>query len=113
MRFALLSRRACFRWEGHDAFDVEIVDLRVMSAKREKLPNVHPGEVLEEEFWVETRGVYFSTGEWTVRPLVTYKPNDDLQFTAGAEIYRGPDETLFGVIEDAFSTVFVEAKVSF
>lgn len=51
----------CFWWKGGDAYDVEIVDYHraknqtpgnqsTMPRKTKKLPPIHPGEVLREEF---------------------------------------------------------------
>ncbi len=43
--------RICFRWESGHAYDVEIVDYHSQEGSRmTKLPAVHPGEVLLEEF---------------------------------------------------------------
>lgn len=41
--------RICFTWEDGDAYDVEIVDYH-QESEMERLPNIHPGEVLKEEF---------------------------------------------------------------
>ncbi len=39
-----------FRWEAGNAYDVEIVDYHEEVVMKTKLPPVHPGEVLLEEF---------------------------------------------------------------
>jgi len=63
---------------------------------------------------LEFLGLYnFSTQEVLVRPCVVYNLADALTLKAGWERYAGPDGTLFGNIEDALSTVFVELKASF
>jgi len=41
--------RVCFAWNDGDAYAVEITDYHY-EWTMEKLPNVHPGEVLKEEF---------------------------------------------------------------
>ncbi len=49
LRLTLVSQRICFRWtEGNCSF-VEIVDYH-QEKKMEKLPNIHPGKILIEEF---------------------------------------------------------------
>jgi addiction module HigA family antidote len=42
--------RICLRWEAGNADDVEIVDCHEEVGMTTKLPSVHPGEVLLEEF---------------------------------------------------------------
>jgi addiction module HigA family antidote len=43
--------RLCFTWQGNDACDVEIVDYtRRCASKQMKIPPVHPGEVLWEDY---------------------------------------------------------------
>ena len=42
--------RVCFRFEGGNAYDVELVDYHEEVKRMTKLPPVHPGEVLLEEF---------------------------------------------------------------
>jgi addiction module HigA family antidote len=44
------QRRSCFRWQAGNAYDVEIVDHHEEVGMTTKLPAVHPGEVLLEEF---------------------------------------------------------------
>ncbi len=53
------------------------------------------------------------TEEWFVRPTLVYQVDDALAVTAGAEVYGGPDETLFGMIDETMSAGFVELKASF
>ena len=55
----------------------------------------------------------FTTEEWMVRPQLTYDLADALSLTAGAELYGGPEGTLFGTVKDALSAGFVELKASF
>ena len=42
--------RICFIWKRGDALDVEIVDYHGRQTKMAKLKNIHPGEILLEEF---------------------------------------------------------------
>ena len=44
--------RICFRWKDADAFDVEIsrLPLGATMPRLNKLPPIHPGEILREEF---------------------------------------------------------------
>ena len=48
--------RICFRWQGPDVFDVEIVDYHSRKMKTNKVPPIHPGEILREGF-MKPRGI--------------------------------------------------------
>ncbi len=51
--------------------------------------------------------------EYLIRTSLGKDLYDALSLKAGAEIYAGPDGTLFGSISDALSSGFIELKVSF
>ncbi|MBN2343492.1 MAG: hypothetical protein JXX29_04830 [Deltaproteobacteria bacterium] len=55
----------------------------------------------------------FSTGEWLVYPKIAYKLVDDMTVSVGAELYMGPDDTLFGMIDQLQSAGYAEMKLSF
>jgi hypothetical protein len=55
----------------------------------------------------------FTTQEWLVFPKVGYQFSDSLSTTVGAEIYAGPYDTLFGVIDSRLSAGYAELKMSF
>ncbi len=55
----------------------------------------------------------FTSNEILFRPKLAYQIADALAFTLGAELYSGPDETLFGLVDSTLSSVFVELKASF
>jgi hypothetical protein len=44
---------------------------------------------------------------------MSYDIADALTFTLGAELYSGPDDTLFGLIDSTLNSVFAELKASF
>ncbi len=54
-----------------------------------------------------------TTEEMLLRPMMTYDITDALTFKLGADMYAGPDNTLFGNIDNALSSVFVELGVFF
>ena len=69
---------------------------------------------LQDTLKLEMAGmVNFTTEEVMLRPKVTYDIADALTATAGAEIYLGPEGTLFGTIEQIMSAGFVELRASF
>ena len=71
-------------------------------------------KLLQETLLPEVLGLYnVSTGEWFLRPKLTYLVADGLQVVAGAEIYGGPDDTLFGTIDATMSAGFLEFKAYF
>ncbi len=55
----------------------------------------------------------FSTQEWLLFPKLGYQLSDTLSATMGAEIYAGPYNTLFGVIDSSLSAGYAELKMSF
>ncbi len=70
--------------------------------------------LMHETLSLEVSGmVNFSTWEWLARPKISYDITDALQILFGGEIYGGPDDTLFGMIDQIQSAGYVEAKVSF
>jgi len=71
-------------------------------------------QLLQEALTLELLGFYnLSTGEWLVRPMISYDIADGLSAIVGGEIYGGPDETLFGTIDEIQSAGFVELKAYF
>ena len=69
---------------------------------------------LQDALKLELAGmVNFTTEEVMLRPRVTYDIADALTITAGAEIYLGPDDTLFGMIDQLQSAGFMELRASF
>ena len=57
--------------------------------------------------------VNFTTQEWALFPKAEYKVTDGMSATIGGEIYAGPDETLFGLIDAPLSAGYAELKVAF
>ncbi len=57
--------------------------------------------------------VNFSTKEWLVFPKVGYQLSDSLSTSVGAEIFAGPDGTLFGLIDEQLSAVYAELRYGF
>lgn len=59
-------------------------------------------------------GLYnFTTTEWLLFPKMEYRITDDMTATVGAEIYAGPDETMFGLIDAPLSAGYGELRVAF
>lgn len=57
--------------------------------------------------------VNFTTHEWLVTPRIGYHFSDVLTGYVGAQIFAGPDDTLFGLIDDVLSAGYVELRASF
>lgn len=55
----------------------------------------------------------FSTEEWFVMPEATYIISDALTFCIGAQLFNGPNNTLYGFISDSRNAGFAELKISF
>ena len=71
-------------------------------------------ELLNELLDVEVFGmVNFTSNEAMFRPKMTYDIADALTFSLGAELYSGPDDTLFGLVDSVLRSLFVELQASF
>jgi hypothetical protein len=71
-------------------------------------------KTLYETLSLSALGYYnISTGEWMTLPKITYQITDALQFSAGGQIYGGPDDTLYGMIDEIASAGYIEFKASF
>jgi hypothetical protein len=55
----------------------------------------------------------FSTQEWLLFPKLGYHVSDTVSTTLGAEIYAGPDDTLFGLIDQQLSAGYAELRCDF
>jgi len=91
---------------------------RMLSSQLKKVSHsvsLRPAWKLNHEtLHVEILGLFnLSTEEIFIKPKVTYNLADALTLSMGGEIYNGPDETLFGTIEETLSSFFVELKSSF
>ncbi len=70
--------------------------------------------LLHETLDIEMLGLYnITTEELFMRPKLSYEITDDLTVTVGGDIYTGPNETLFGIIDEQLSALFIELKTSF
>jgi hypothetical protein len=71
-------------------------------------------ELFNQTLSIELLGqINFSTKEVFFKPKLSYDIADDLTVTTGAQIYNGPDDTLYGLMEESNSALFVEVKTSF
>ena len=55
----------------------------------------------------------FTTREWALAPKIGWHISDTLMAYLGAEIFRGPQDTLFGLIQDELSAGYVELRYTF
>ncbi len=71
-------------------------------------------ELMNELLSVEALGlVNFTSGEALFRPKLVYDIADALSVTFGAELYSGPEDTLFGLVDSTLNSLFVELRASF
>ena len=54
-----------------------------------------------------------TTREWLVTPRIGYRASDTLTAYLGAQIFAGPDDTLFGLIDEQLSAGYVELRYAF
>ena len=57
--------------------------------------------------------VNFTTREWLLMPRIAYRFSDALIGYAGAQIFRGPEDTLFGLIDDELTAGYIELRYQF
>lgn len=55
----------------------------------------------------------FTTEEFLIYPKASYRISDRMSASIGAEIYLGPDDTLFGLIDEELSAIYAELRASF
>jgi len=55
----------------------------------------------------------FTTREWLVTPRIGWKMTDTMTAYVGAQVFAGPDDTLFGFIDQTLSAGYVELRASF
>ena len=67
-----------------------------------------------ETVTLELIGYYnVSTEEIYIKPKATYAITDALTCTLGGELYDGPEQTLFGLMNETLSSLFIELKAFF
>lgn len=70
--------------------------------------------LLHETLNVELLGLcQFSTKEYFFQPKVRYAIADAVTLAMGGQLFYGPDDRLFGILEKTKNAVFTELKVSF
>jgi len=55
----------------------------------------------------------FTTREWLVTPRIGWKMTDTMTAYVGAQVFAGPDDTLFGFIDQTLSAGYVELRAAF
>ena len=71
-------------------------------------------KLLHETLSLQLLGMWNLTSEETmVHPKVVYSLDDALSLSLGADIYSGPDDTLFGMVDESLSAGFMELRASF
>ena len=55
----------------------------------------------------------FTTHEWLVTPRIGYKLSDTMVAYLGAQVFHGPTDTLFGIIDAELSSGYVELRYTF
>lgn len=70
--------------------------------------------LLHQTLSCEFLGLYnLNTKELYFKPKATYNLSDNISFSAGAQIYSGPEGTLFYILKKGLNVGFIECKVSF
>lgn len=71
-------------------------------------------KLLHEKLDTEFSGLFnLSTEEIFLKPKITYELSDNLDLTIGGQIFLGPDNTLYGKIDESISAGFLEFKACF
>lgn len=71
-------------------------------------------KLLHETLTMEVLGqINFSTKEKFLKPKITYDVTDHFKIITGAQIYKGPDKTLMGLMEKNTSAFFLQIETNF
>jgi hypothetical protein len=71
-------------------------------------------QLLHETLTISTLALFnFTTREWLLSPRIGYRLSDAITTYVGAQIFRGPTDTLFGLIEDELSAGYAELRYTF
>jgi hypothetical protein len=100
------------------AYDELILKNRMIASQLDEISHAvftRPALALRHETMSVECLAYYSltTEELLLRPSFSADLADALEFKLGAEWYTGPENTLFGSIEDPLSSLFIELKSSF
>ncbi|HVV50654.1 MAG TPA: DUF1302 family protein, partial [Polyangia bacterium] len=55
----------------------------------------------------------FTTHEWLVTPRIAYRLSDAMTAYVGAQVFHGPPDTLFGIVDAELSSGYVELRYTF
>ena len=55
----------------------------------------------------------FTTREWLITPRIGYRLSDAITMYGGAQVFHGPPDTLFGIIDAQLSAGYVELRYTF
>jgi hypothetical protein len=70
--------------------------------------------MLHDTLSVSALGLFnFTTQEWLLYPKLVYRISDWMSASVGAEIYAGPEDSLFGLIDEPLSAGYGELRLSF
>jgi len=99
------------------AYTVELQN-RIISGQKDEYSHsfsFRPSlSLLYETLTIEALGFYnFTTEEIFIRPKITYDYSDGFQFIAGFDYYQGKKETLYDLIDNHLSSIFVEMMIYF
>ena len=91
---------------------------QILFGQTERIQHLVSGRIewltLDETLSLSALGVVnFSTKEWAAFPKISYKISDRLSTAIGGEIYRGPDNTLFGMVKDVLTAGYTELRYTF
>jgi hypothetical protein len=69
---------------------------------------------LHETLSVSSLVLYnFTTREWLLTPRIGYRLSDAITAYLGAQVFHGPTDTLFGIVEAELSSGYVELRYTF
>src|SRR6185503_2665689 len=55
----------------------------------------------------------FTTQEWLVTPRIGWRATDALTIYVGGQVFAGPDDTLFGLIDQTLSAGYTELRFTY
>jgi hypothetical protein len=71
-------------------------------------------QLLHETLSISTLALFnFTTREWLLSPRIGYRLSDAMTAYLGAQIFAGPQDTLFGLIDQELSAGYAELRFAF
>ena len=115
----MMTETAALRQQATDGVNAELLRInQILFNQTAQLQHVATARVewtgLHDTLSIAMLGMMnFTTKEWLAAPKIGYKLSDQMTAYLGAEIFYGPEGTLFGLIDQTLTAGYAELRASF